>query len=137
MRGRIFALFVVLVVLLAAPGAASAEDAVGPNPLQAADLSKYGYDPAKDVGAVVGKRFLEDVRAVDPRLYAAAVDAVRYEIQADEAAKFVRQRKYVIAAYAVLFVILVGFVAALWARSRKLQAELDALEARIRKSAAA
>lgn len=130
MRLRLYVLPLLLTLGAVAPAAAE-----GPNPLQSADLKKYEYDPTKQLAVTVGRDFLADLTAVNKPLRAAVTDAVRYEIQAEETAKFTRQRKFVIAAYAVLFVVLAGFTTTLWLRQRKLLAELADLEARLRDGA--
>ncbi|MBI4511386.1 MAG: hypothetical protein HY698_17265 [Deltaproteobacteria bacterium] len=101
------------------------------------DLSSYRWQRDKEFFAQAGARFLEDLRSRDKELAAAVLDAARYDIQQEEADKFARQKKFVLAAYGVLWGILVVFVTAIWLRQRRLTAALDDLEQKLKKAKAA
>ncbi len=116
--------------LAAAAPVASADRAK--NPLGGARLEKYMLDrEAGEIPVEAGRRFLDDLSALSPQVRASVTDAVRFEIQKDEADKFARQKNYVLYAYSALWVILLLFVVGVFSRQRKLAAELAALESRV------
>jgi hypothetical protein len=125
-----------LIIVLSVAGTARAQE---PREAQAAaaparcfaDSERWTYDRNRETLAAPGERFLEDMRACDPTFAAAVIEAIRYEIHADESAKFVRARGYVLAAYGVAWALLAASALFVWHRQRKLAAELTALEARI------
>ncbi|MSP17461.1 MAG: hypothetical protein EXR73_12790 [Myxococcales bacterium] len=129
MPSLVLAVALALLPLVAAPAFAEA-----PAAARALDLARYDFDPAKDRAADVGTRFLADLDSASPALGAAVREKSRYDLQDEEAAKFVRQRKYVIAAYAVLWMLLAGFAMTMYRRQTRLQLALDQLEARLRAS---
>jgi hypothetical protein len=92
---------------------------------------RYGFVQGQMPLAKPGENFLEDLHACDPTLAAAVQDAVRYDIQKDETAKFVKQKQYVIGAYAVLWTILIAFALFMWARQQRLLGEIKSLEAKV------
>ena len=114
-----------------APTSATAPGAAG-NPLAGVNLAKYKLDRDKgDIPVDVGRRFLDDLKAVSPDAWASVLDAARLSIQQEEADKFARQKNYVIYAYGALWVILLVFVVGVFTRQRHLAAELAELERRV------
>lgn len=100
--------------------------------LNDAELVPYTWTPESlDTAAQVGQRLFADLRARDTRVAASLEEAVRYRLQTEEAEKFVRQQKYVIAAYAVVWTMLVLFAAGVYLRHRKVEAALALLESRL------
>jgi hypothetical protein len=98
-----------------------------------AELLPYTWTPeSPHTAAELGQRLFSDLRARDARVAASLEEAVRYRLQTEEADKFARQRKYVIAAYAVVWTVLVAFAVGVYLRHRKLEAALSVLEARLR-----
>lgn len=132
------AVAILFVLAQSASAAASVEPPAAappaaPTPLTAVDFSAYKYDPAKDLAVKTGERFMADLCAKDGPLCAAVTEKVRYDIQDVETKKLMRQSKFVLGAYAVLWLILIGFAVGMWQKQRKLTAELAALEARLKK----
>jgi hypothetical protein len=97
---------------------------------------RYGYVQGQMPLAQPGENFLEDLHACDPTLASAVQDAVRYDIQKEETAKFVKQKQYVIGAYAVLWTILIGFALLMWLRQQRLLGEIKQLESKLKDQAA-
>ncbi len=118
--------FVFLAVLALSP-------LVSANPLSDADLSVYRWQRDREFSAQAGERFMQDLRTKSPEVAANVEDAVRYEIQSDEAQKFAHQKKFVLAAYGVLFAIFVLFAYVMARRQRALFTALGELEAKLRK----
>ena len=95
-------------------------------------LDKYVPNVEKgDLALEAGRRLLADLKAANPAVWASVVEAARFDIQNEETDKFARQKNYVIYAYAALWVILLLFVVGVFARQRKLNAELVELEKRV------
>jgi len=136
-------LLLTLVVLaaLAAPAAAQEPAPAAPaptaapaagNPLSGVNLEKYKLERDKgDIPVEKGRLFLDDLKVASPDAWASVVDAIRFEIQKEEAEKFARQKNYVIYAYGALWVILLLFVIGVFTRQRHLAAELAELERRV------
>ena len=104
----------------------------GANPFTGVSLDKYVPNVEKgDLALEAGRRLLADLKASNPAVWASVVEAARFEIQNEETDKFARQKNYVIYAYAALWVILLLFVVGVFARQRKLNAELVELEKRV------
>lgn len=97
-----------------------------------AEPSRWNYDRGKETLAKPGERFLDDMQKCDATFAAAVVEAVRYQIQDEEQTKFVRQSRYVIAAYGVAWGLLALSGLFLFLRQRRLGSELAALEAKLR-----
>jgi hypothetical protein len=118
-------------------GAAAAPTAPAPappgaNPFTGVSLDKYVPNVEKgDLALEAGRRLLADLKAANPAVWASVVEAARFDIQNEETDKFARQKNYVIYAYAALWVILLLFVVGVFARQRKLNAELVELEKRV------
>lgn len=98
----------------------------------AAHLDRWTYDRTKEALAAPGERFLEDMQACDATFAAAIVEAIRYKIQNEETEKFIRQRSFVIAAYAIAWGALALAAFALWMRQRRLTREIAELESRLK-----
>lgn len=118
--------WMILVVLVAFAPAARA------NPLSGTNLDSYRWQRDSEFAAQAGERFLGDLKALSPEVAANLEDAVRYRLQSDEARKFAHQQRFVIAAYAVLWAILVVFAVVLARRQQRIARELDDLEQRLR-----
>jgi len=102
------------------------------SPLSGVSFMRYKLDREKgDIPVEKGRVFLADLKAASPETWASVVDAVRLEIQKDEAEKFSHQKGYVLYAYGAIWVILIVFVIGVFARQRKLAAELAELERRV------
>ena len=86
---------------------------------------------SKQTAAELGQDFLRDLSARSPSVAANVRDAIRYELQAEEAAKFTHQKAFVITAYGVIWALLVLFVVVLWLRQHRLDRELHDLETRL------
>jgi hypothetical protein len=127
-------LLVILALTLYA-GAAHAIQPVAAPPVDRAtcmqELGGLVYDREKDVLAVAGQRFMDKLRVCDSSLHAAAVEAVRQQIQEDETAKFTKHSRFVIIAYSVVWGVLVATVAAMWWRQRRLLDAIAVLERKI------
>jgi tRNA(Ile2) C34 agmatinyltransferase TiaS len=93
---------------------------------------RWTYERAKEPIAGPGERFLDDMRACDPTFAAAVVEAIRYKIQTEETEKFIHQRGFVIAAYAIAWGVLAAAALALWLRQRRLTREIAELESRLK-----
>jgi CcmD family protein len=137
---RLVPILVVLLVALGALGAhaALAEEPAAPaaaaaaNPLQGVNLDAYKVNlETGNIPLAVGRHFLGDLKAVSPDVWASVTEAVRFDIQTEETAKFGRQKQYVIYAYGAIWAVLVIFVVGLYTRQRKLAAELAELERRV------
>jgi hypothetical protein len=112
--------------------AAAAPAPPGDNPFKSIALDRYVPDLEKgDLALEKGRQLLTDLKAASPAAWASVVEAARFEIQNDETEKFARQKSYVIYAYAALWIILLVFVVGVFARQRKLNAELAELERRV------
>ncbi len=105
--------------------------AVPANPLAGASLDSYRWQRDKEFAAQAGERFFADLKAVSPEVAANVEDAVRYRLQSEEAARFARQQRYVLAAYAVLWALLVVFAVMLSLRQRRIAREMEELAARL------
>jgi len=127
-------LFLVTAATWAAAGAARAEAPSVPPASCFAHPERWSYDRAHETLAAPGERFLADLSACDPTFSAAVIEAVRYQIQSDEAQKFARARGYVMAAYGIAWALLAVSAVALWLRQRRLGAELATLEGRLREA---
>jgi hypothetical protein len=104
----------------------------GANPFIGMPLDRYAPNVEKgDLALEAGRRLLADLKAANPAVWASVVEAARFDIQHEETEKFGRQKNYVIYAYAALWVILLLFVVGVFARQRKLNAELVELEKRV------
>jgi hypothetical protein len=121
--------FLVVAVLLAAGAAGAAE---APPATCFAHPERWAYDRGKETLAAPGERFFEDLRACDATFAAAVAEAVRYQIQADEAEKFVRSKDTVLLAYGIAWGVLAVSGLLLWLRQRRLLAEIASLEARLK-----
>lgn len=125
---RLFVLIVAFVLFVPVAGEANVFAK-----LNDAELVPYTWTPeSPDTAAQVGQRLFADLRARDTRVAASLEEAVRYRLQTEEAEKFVRQQKYVIAAYAVVWTMLVLFAVGVFLRHRKVEAALALLESRLR-----
>lgn len=121
----------VLSVLLGLAGSAGAVD---PKCFQ--NLERWSYNREKETLAAPGERFLEDLRACDSSFAASVVEAIRYQIHAEESQKLTRSSRFVMAAYGVAWGLLALSGVALYLRQRRLQAELAALESKLREAEA-
>jgi hypothetical protein len=99
-------------------------------------VDRWSYDREKEPLARPGERFLDDLKACDSTFHAAVVEAVRYRIHTEEAAKFTRSKSYVLAAYGVAWAVLAAAGVTLFLRQRRLADELGALEAKLREAEA-
>jgi hypothetical protein len=125
-------LLVALVFVLASATAAHAEEPVVPPATCFAHPERWAFDRDHETSAAPGERFLEDMHTCAPTLWADVVEAVRYQIQSEEAEKFVRSRKIVTVAYGIAWAALAAVAFTLWLRQRRLAAEIGQLEARLR-----
>jgi hypothetical protein len=124
---------IVILALLAAPAIADAQ-----SPAKCfADADRWTIDRKAESLTAVGQRFLEDLRKCDSTFAAAVTDAVRYELHDEEARKFARASKFVMAAYGIAWAILAAAGLALYLRQRRLNDEIASLEARLRDAEAA
>lgn len=123
---RVMFILIALVATVATGAAGRA------NPLSSLDLARYEWQRDKEFAAQAGQRFLDDLKARSPEVAANVEDAVRYKIQAEEARKFARQRRFVIAAYGTVWAVVALFAAAIFARQRRLAAQIEELESRLR-----
>jgi CcmD family protein len=140
---RLVLTLVVLLLALGASGAHAAladEPAAAPaapaapagNPLASVNLDAYKVNlDTGNIPLAVGRHFLADLKAVNADAWASVTEAVRFDIQTEETAKFGRQKQYVIYAYGAIWAVLVVFVVGLYTRQRKLAAELAELERRV------
>ena len=116
----------------AAPPPAPAAAPAGANPLAGVNLDAYQPNPETgNIPLVAGRKFLADLKGTSPEVWASVVEAARFDIQMDETMKFAHQKQFVIYAYAAIWVILIVFVVGLYARQRKLAAELAELERKV------
>lgn len=128
MRTLLFA----FVALLGLSSAAWAADVDTPPPSCFAHPERWTFDRTKEALAAPGERFLEDMRACDATFAAAIVEAIRYMIQNEETEKFIRQRSFVVAAYAIAWGALALAALALWLRQRRLTRDIAELESRLK-----
>jgi hypothetical protein len=135
----VFATFVTTFVV-ATFVATSTVYAAEPTPFDkwdAKDVERYKWTPeSQEWNAEIGARFLTDLAAKHAGLAASVEDAVRYKIHDEETRKFARQKKFVLAAYGVMWLIVAAAAAAVVFRQRKLDGQIRDLEARIRASEA-
>ena len=126
-----------MVVLLVAVvvGVSGAGEAAAQAPAKCPDLAGYRFDREKDFAAQAGDRLLAEIRECNQDAYSTLVDSVRHQIQADETAKFANQRRYVIWAFGAAWALLALAALGIWLRQGKLRAQIDELEARLRKAA--
>jgi hypothetical protein len=92
-------------------------------------LDPYRWQEGRELPAQAGERFFADLQRCDRDLAASVTEAVRQSIQVEETARFVRQRRYLIAAYGVLWAVVAAFAAATYLRQRRLKAAIADLEA--------
>jgi len=121
-----------LVALLGFSSAALAADVDTPPANCFAHPERWTYDRTKEPLAGPGERFLADMQQCDATFAAAVVEAIRYKIQNEETEKFIHQRSFVIAAYAIAWAVLAAAAFALWLRQRRLTREIAELEARLK-----
>jgi hypothetical protein len=133
MTRRPVILALLLASVLLAPALAAAQETANPAKCFA-NPERWAYDRKAETLAAPGERFFEDMRACDPSFAAAITEAVRYQIHTEEAQKFTRASKYVMAAYGVAWAILAGAGLALYLRQRRLNDEIASLEAKLREA---
>ena len=122
-----------LLAILGLSSAAWAADVDTPPASCFAHPDHWTYDRTKgEPLAAPGERFLDDMRACDATFAAAVVEATRYKIQNEETEKFIRQKSFVIAAYAIAWGVLALAALALWLRQRRLTREIAELESRLK-----
>jgi hypothetical protein len=102
-----------------------------------ANLSSFTWSPKADrPGVDSGDKFRAALAKCDDLLAVANDRAAMFEVHDKEAKIFARAKAHVIAAYAVLWVILIGFVALVFFRQRKLNRVISDLEAKLRRAEA-
>ena len=111
-------LFGVVLVLAAAPTTASAQ-VKGPAP--------YASEIRKQCIAEMEK---------DARILAACEESHSSKYQVQDAKRAVKDKQFVVAAYAAIWAILAIFVVVMWLRQRKLSLEITRLETELKKVAA-
>ena len=99
-----------------------------------ANRARWAYDRGNETLAAPGERFLEDMNGCAPTFAAAVIEAVRFQIQSDEAKKFVRAKNFVMAAYGVAWAVLAVSALFIFLRQRRLAAEIALLEAKVREA---
>jgi hypothetical protein len=88
------------------------------------DLAGYRTRTGEEAAHRAGERLLADLERRDPRVAAALVDAAIVRFHEREARRFAKDRRAVILAYGVLWVLIAGFFLVLWRRQVRLNAEL-------------
>jgi len=95
------------------------------------DLAPYRTQAGAEAPYRAGERLLADLAARDKYAAASLEDAAIVRYHDHEAKRFANDRRAVIYAYGVLWVIVTGFAVFLWLRQRRINAELIELSAKI------
>jgi hypothetical protein len=119
-----------LVLVLLLGGVAHAAD-----PKCFANPERWSFQRDKESLQQAGERFIADMQACDPSFAATVLEVARYQLHDEETKKFVHQRGFVLWAYGIAWGVLALSGLALFLRQRRLSAEIDALEARLRAEA--
>jgi hypothetical protein len=123
-----------------APAAPPTGAAPAPPPVDAmptrrecfANLERYTWKRGSEPPVGAGLAFMTGLTACDDLLAASVERSVDFKVHDREAKVFANQKKFVIAAYAVLWVVLIGFVLIVWLRQRRLVDKIGDLEAKLR-----
>jgi hypothetical protein len=117
-----------LVLLMLLGGVAHAAD---PKCFSTPERWSYDRDKGESL-SLAGERFLDDMQKCDSAFAASVFEVARYQLQSEEAKKFVRQIGFVEWAYGVAWALLVVSGLLLWLRQRRLNRDIAELEARLR-----
>lgn len=116
---RVFPIFALLLLVLTASVNTASAQVKGPAP--------YASEMREQCIAEMQK---------DARILAACEESHSSKYQVQDAKRAVKDKQFVVAAYAAIWAILAIFVVIMWLRQRKLSIEITRLEAELKKAAA-
>ncbi len=137
-------MYAALVAATLFSGVASAQELVAQEPRPVipevrlkcfAELSRFTWNPQSDrPGVDSGDKFREGLAKCDDLLAIANSRSAMFEVHDKEAKVFARAKRFVIAAYAVLWGVLILFVAMIFFRQRKFNRAIADLEAKLKRA---
>lgn len=101
-----------------------------------ARLAQYTWERGQEAKVNAGLEFMAALQQCDELLATAVNAQAEYRVHDKEAKIFASQRDLVIAAYGVIWVIMVIFLVAIFMRQRRVARQLEELEAKVRAEAA-
>lgn len=116
---RVFPIFALLLLALSAVPTTASAQVKGPAP--------YASEMRDECIAEMEK---------DARILAACEESHSSKYQVQDAKRAVKDKQFVVAAYAAIWAILAIFVIIMWLRQRKLSVEITRLETELKKAAA-